>query len=309
VSFNHEPNPPTGVSPAQALSRPRLLQGQVVLSPADYAHARATINQLALAWPSTARGKLQLILDIREAMAANEQTKDDMPELPSDHQPLRRPYRRLLLYGPWALAFLAALVAFGLLVDRAGEVVVAAIGFGSAMFIAVVLLPRMRGPGELGPDGVKGAIEGLSEAMRLVTVTAKEAAEQAIPAQEPDKERRVNEIVGHTAVWYVKDTLAQEFERQAEWRDRKAKEYPDEARIARAAAGLRGLADYVRRLPDDDPRLRRLAEVWSSPTPYDGAAELLLNKYGFGPGSHLGPPDHDFFLTSYADEWSMVREK
>jgi RecA/RadA recombinase len=33
VSFNHEPDPPTGVSAAQPPSRPRLLQGQVELRP------------------------------------------------------------------------------------------------------------------------------------------------------------------------------------------------------------------------------------------------------------------------------------
>ncbi len=244
-------------------------------------------------------------------MAENDEVKDDMPELPSDYQAFRRSYRWLLSYGPWALTALGlALIGVGLFADRPGEVALAAIGFGAAMCIAGVLLPRMHGSFELGPRGVKGTIEGLPEAVRLVAITAKEAAEQAIPADEPDKERRVNEVVGHTMSWYVRDTLAQEFERQAEWRDQKAEEYPDpdDARNARAAEGLRGLAEYVRNLPYDDPRLRRLAEVWSSPDPDDGAAHLLLDKYGFGPGSHLGPPDHDSFLTSYADEWSVSSE-
>jgi hypothetical protein len=65
------------------------------------------------------------------------------------------------------------------------------------MFIAGVLLPRIRGPVELGLSGVKGAVEGLPQALMLVAV-AREAAEEAIPADEPDKERRVNEVVGHT---------------------------------------------------------------------------------------------------------------
>jgi hypothetical protein len=120
------------------------------------------------------------------------------PELPSDYREFRRSYRWLLLYGPWALAVIGlALIGIGLFADRPGEVSLAAIGFGAAMFIAGVLLPRMRGLVELGPSGVKGAVEGLPQAFMLVAV-AREAAEQAIPADEPDKERRVNEVVGLT---------------------------------------------------------------------------------------------------------------
>jgi len=242
-------------------------------------------------------------------LAENDEAKDNLPELPSDYLAFRRSYRWLLSYGPWALTALGvALVGVGLFADRPGEVALAAIGFGAAMCIAGVALPRMRGLFELGPSGVKGAIEGLPEALRLVAATAKEAAKQAIPADEPEKERRVDEVVGRTTSWFVKETLAEEFLRQAEWRDQKAGEYPDDPRNARAAEGLRGLAEYVRNLPDDDPRLRRLAEAWSSPDPVDGAAQLLLDKYGFGPGSHLGPSDHDSFLTSYAVEWSVNSE-
>jgi hypothetical protein len=242
-------------------------------------------------------------------MAGNGEAKDTMPELPSDYQAFRRSYRWLLLYGPWALAALGVvLIGVGLFADRPGEVAVTAIGFGAAMFIAGMLLSRMRGPFELGPGGVKGAIEGVPEALRLVVDTAKKAAEQAIPADEPEKERRVNEVVGHTVSQFVRDTLAQDFELQAEWRDQKAEEYPDDARSARAAEGLRGLAGYVRNLPDDDPRIRHLAQVWSSPNSDPGAANLMVEKYGFGPGSHLGPPDHDSFLTSYVDEWSVNSE-
>jgi hypothetical protein len=240
-------------------------------------------------------------------MAENDEAKDDMPELPSDYQAFRRSYRWLLLYGPWAFAALGlALIGVGLFADHPSEVAVAALGIGAAMFGAGVLLPRMRGPVEIGSSGVKAVIERVPRAMMLVAVTAKQAAEQAIPADAPDKERRVNDVVEHTVLRHVKDTLAQDFERQAEWRDQKAEEWPDHhARNARAAEGLRGLAEYVRTLPDDDPRLRRLGQVWTSPHPDPGAAYLLLEKYGFSP---VGLPDHDSFLTSYADEWSMNSE-
>jgi hypothetical protein len=128
---------------------------------------------------------------------------DGPPELPSDYRAFRRSYRWLLLYGPWALAVLGvALIGVGLFADRPGEVALAAIGFGAAMFIAGVLLPRMRGPVELGPGGVKGAVEGLPQALMLLEV-AREAAEQAIPADEPDRDRRVNEVVGQTMADFV----------------------------------------------------------------------------------------------------------
>jgi hypothetical protein len=69
-----------------------------------------------------------------------------MQELPRDYQAFRRSYRWLLLYGPWALVVLGpVLIAVGLFVSRPGEVAIAAIGFGAAMFIAGVLLPRMGG--------------------------------------------------------------------------------------------------------------------------------------------------------------------
>jgi PIN like domain len=110
---------------------------------------------------------------------------------------------------------------------------------------------------------------------------------------------------GESQVQHVKETLAEDFELKAEWRDQKAEEWPDDTRNARAAEGLRGLAQYVRTLQDDDPRLRRLARVWSSGHPDGGAAQLLLDTYGFGPGSHLGLPDHDLFLTDYANEWTV----
>jgi hypothetical protein len=48
---------------------------------------------------------------------------------------------------------------------------------------------------------------------------------------------------------------------QADWRDRKAAEYPEDARNARSAAALRELAGYVETLPDDDDKLAALMEV------------------------------------------------
>jgi hypothetical protein len=117
----------------------------------------------------------------------------------SGYQEFRRSYRWLLLYGPWGLAVIgAALVGIGLFADRPGEVALSAIGFGAAMLIAGVLLPRMHGQLEVGPSGVKGAVSGIPEALMLAAATAKQVAEETIPADEPNKEQKVNEAIGRT---------------------------------------------------------------------------------------------------------------
>jgi len=123
---------------------------------------------------------------------------DVAPKLPSDYQELRRSYRWPLSYGPWALGTIGLiLIGVGLFADRPGEIALAGIGFGAAMVIAGVLLPRMHGQLELGPSGVKGAVQGLREALMVTAaMTAREVAEATIPADEPDKERKVNEAVG-----------------------------------------------------------------------------------------------------------------
>jgi len=55
----------------------------------------------------------------------------------------------------------------------------------------------------------------------------------------------------------VRTMLIEFFEQRAEWRRQKATE-SDDPRDARSARGLLDVADYVRDLPDDDPRLRRI---------------------------------------------------
>jgi hypothetical protein len=98
------------------------------------------------------------------------------PAPPSDYRAFRRSYRWLRLYGLWALAIVGtALTLVGLFADRPGEVAVTPIGFGSAMLVRGVLLPRLGGSVELGPSGVKGTIESMPEGLRLVDVPCKES--------------------------------------------------------------------------------------------------------------------------------------
>jgi hypothetical protein len=196
-------------------------------------------------------------------MAEDDKPNGGPTELPSDYREFRRSYRWLLLYGPWALSFIGLLmVAIGLFADRPGEVALTAIGFGAAMFIAGVLLPRMRGPLEFGPGGVKGAIEGLPLAL-MVAAVAREAAEQAIPEDAPDKERKVNEVVGHTVselpftIWQA--NVTDEIYSQA------VRGIPEKTRRARMEAMRRRLDEAAARKREEDARneeiLRRMNEA------------------------------------------------
>jgi hypothetical protein len=106
----------------------------------------------------------------------------------------------------------------------------------------------------------------------------------------------------------VKEMLAEDFEQKADWRETVAAEHPEDERNELAARGMRDLAAYVRGLPDDDERLRRIAAALTSGDFDVGTLDMVLSRYGFGPGSHLGPPDASEFFTWYAQEWSRQLE-
>jgi len=57
----------------------------------------------------------------------------------------------------------------------------------------------------------------------------------------------------------MREPLAAYLRETADWRDRKAEEYPDDPRNVRSAAALRALAEYVSHLPDDHEVLVALA--------------------------------------------------
>ncbi len=53
----------------------------------------------------------------------------------------------------------------------------------------------------------------------------------------------------------IREKLATTVDWQAEWREHKAEEYPEDPRNGLAAQTLRALAGYIRALDDSDPRL------------------------------------------------------
>ena len=70
----------------------------------------------------------------------------------------------------------------------------------------------------------------------------------------------------------------------AAWREGKAEEYPDDERNWQTARALRRAAAEVAALPDDDPRLLRLAHVYDNDDTAIVAIEamiLVIGRHGF----------------------------
>lgn len=90
-----------------------------------------------------------------------------------------------------------------------------------------------------------------------------------------------------------KEALAQYFEEQSWFRQQKAEEYPEDSRNARAARGLLDLANYVRELPADDPRIVTIA-AWNKPFDPD-----VIN---IAPSAATGGPEPSRFRFDSVDE-------
>jgi hypothetical protein len=80
----------------------------------------------------------------------------------------------------------------------------------------------------------------------------------------------------------------------ADWRDRKAEEYPDDERNARSATALREMADLVEQLPEDAAEFVALSEVILCVLTDDilmpgEEASRFLSRYGFS-GTRLPLP-------------------
>jgi hypothetical protein len=82
--------------------------------------------------------------------------------------------------------------------------------------------------------------------------------------------------------------LVQHLESSAEWRSRKAEEFPGDERNAQSAVALSAAARDVASLPDSDPRLARLDRFYkvNDEDATDALVEvesLLIGRHGFGP--------------------------
>ena len=84
----------------------------------------------------------------------------------------------------------------------------------------------------------------------------------------------------------AREWLQSTLEGSAEWRARKAEEYPDDQRNASSAAALAQAAQDVAAMADDDPRLSslgRLYEISDDEAMSDYATEenLHISRHGF----------------------------
>lgn len=95
---------------------------------------------------------------------------------------------------------------------------------------------------------------------------------------------------------HLKELLVVDIQGQADWRTRKAEEYPEDERNARCSVALSRLAESVKAISDDHPlfqRLERLANTLSDDEIYQkleyGEENRLIRRYGFdSPGVGLG---------------------
>lgn len=90
------------------------------------------------------------------------------------------------------------------------------------------------------------------------------------------------------------DLLADVFTEQAEWRDEKAAEFPDDERNAEAAAHLRMLAKSAEAVPAE---LLKQAEEFSRDAPDSEVWNEMLSSIGFS----SWPEDATEFMQAYVD--------
>jgi hypothetical protein len=111
-------------------------------------------------------------------------------------------------------------------------------------------------------------------------------------------------------VSYNRSLLLDRITGQAEWRDEKAKQYPDDERNAQSAESLRQLAQHLSNIPVSDPLWLRYHRAWDQLADDDGDAlhsanELEndeLRNYGFYDFSiDVSPEDALQFLTSHVE--------
>ncbi len=95
-----------------------------------------------------------------------------------------------------------------------------------------------------------------------------------------------------TDVPLIREMLASSCESSAHWRTGKIEQYPDDVRNRTSAVALKQAARDIAGLPDDDPRLRHLADVvavnvgdgWSENNDYAEEESRLIGRHGFGRG-------------------------
>ncbi len=114
---------------------------------------------------------------------------------------------------------------------------------------------------------------------------------------------------------HLKELLVVDIQGQADWRTRKAEEYPEDERNARCSVALSRLAESVEAISDDHPlfqRLERLANTLSDDEIYQkleyGEENRLIRRYGFDSPADDGS-DPERFLTEVIEIYVKALER
>lgn len=121
---------------------------------------------------------------------------------PENKPELIRPYRFLARYGPWAMCVLGVLMILtGIFADRESAVLVTLIVLGTGLFVIGISFVRLEGPLELGASGLKTNVQPTTtfdpQAFVASAAAAETVARELLP-ETPDKEEKVNAVVGKT---------------------------------------------------------------------------------------------------------------
>jgi len=99
------------------------------------------------------------------------------------------------------------MVLYATVAKKPDSVLITLIIMGVGSFIVGVLLPRIKGPVEVGTAGVKAAVEGVAsiDAMRTIAAATAETVAQATIDEQPDKEakvaRQVQVLLDTVTIW------------------------------------------------------------------------------------------------------------
>jgi len=97
----------------------------------------------------------------------------------------------------------------------------------------------------------------------------------------------------------VKAAMSEYLLRVAAWRRAKAEEYDRDLRNLRSADAIEELADYIRSLPDSDPRLARLGQLGMDGDRFFPGQQASYEIGRFRFFDEAGEPDG--FLTAVVD--------
>lgn len=133
-----------------------------------------------------------------------------MSDETAEERSLTKHYLWLIRFGPWALSILGAfLLLFSLFADRDATLLIPVLVVGAVFIVTGMLLPRAEGAISMTKTGIEAKVQPVRDLEATVAEVATSAAEKAIPNDDPEKDRRVQEVVADAVQsWGGAGTLA-----------------------------------------------------------------------------------------------------